>query len=375
MRYLRSPAAHAIAPDFTNLLAWARREGWDLTRHTVDPYARPSVGLFRAHASARIAASGIDGCWVRAGAEAILHRRGTWTVLLTDGRRMRGRHVVLAVGRSDQLHEPRWSMNGSPRAIRHVFDPDFSLEQGLRAGSPVVVGGGTSGAHLALRLAEPHQTRDGTIRSAPVRLISRTPPRVHQFDSDPCYMGPACMTDYLSIRDFEERRTVLDTARHPGSIPPDIARELESAIKRGALEWIEDHITEAHEAPGSTVVLIGSVPPGRIYRSDLVVLATGFGKAPPAEALLQSVTESSAELLPTDQLGYPIPDSSLQWAPGLYLTGPLAEQELGPSAPNIIGAQNAAKRIIAHRNGTPREIPTAWKRYAPASVSRSSDSC
>ncbi len=375
MRYLRSPAAHSVAPDFTSLLAWARAEGWDLTGHTVTPYARPSVTLFRAHASARIAESGIDGCWVRASAEAIFRDQGIWTILLADGRRMSARRVVLAVGRSDRLHEPCWSRNCASHRIRHVFDPNFSLELARYARSPVVVGGGTSAVHLALRLAEQSQRRNETVPSAPVRLISRTPLTVHQFDSDPCYIGPACMARYLSIRDPEERRAVLEAARHPGSIPPDLAREVASAIDEGALEWIEDHITEAREAPGSAVELAGSGPQARVYRTDLVVPATGFAPARPAEGLLQSAMESSAGSLPTDQLGYPIPDSSLQWAPGLYLVGPLAEQELGPSAPNIIGAQNAAKRIIAHLNGAPREIPAAWRRYAPASVSSSSDSC
>ncbi len=375
MRFLRSPGAHSIEPDFTSLVSWARREGWDLARHTVDPYARPSVPLFRAHASSRIDESGLRRCWVRTRATSILRRRGRWTILLADGRLLDGRNVILAVGQSDRLRMPRWCIRAPRDTVSHIFDPDFSLERARVARAPVVVGAGTSAVHLALRLAERPRGRRGALPFTPVRLISRTPLRVYQFDSDPCYIGPACMTDYLALRKPEERRAILETARQPGSIPPDLAHELESAVGEGTIEWIDDTIVDAREAPGSAVDLLGSDPRPRIYRSDLVVCATGFVRTPPAEALLQSIMDSSPGVWPTDQLGYPIPDSSLQWGQGLYLTGALAEQELGPSAPNIIGAQNAAKRIVAHLNGAPREIPTAWRRYASASVSSSSDCC
>ena len=75
-----------------------------------------------------------------------------------------------------------------------------------------------------------------------------------------------------------------------------------------------------------------------------------------------------------DAAGYPVPRPSLEWDEGLYVTGALAELELGPAAPNIVGAHNAAKRIVGTLGGAVRRVPQAWFRYAPASVSRSSDS-
>ena len=45
------------------------------------------------------------------------------------------------------------------------------------------------------------------------------------------------------------------------------------------------------------------------------------------------------------QLGYPIIDPSLRWHPR-YVTGPLAELELGPSSRNIAGARRAGERIL-----------------------------
>ncbi|MBL8151238.1 MAG: hypothetical protein JNN15_15045, partial [Blastocatellia bacterium] len=44
--------------------------------------------------------------------------------------------------------------------------------------------------------------------------------------------------------------------------------------------------------------------------------------------------------------GYPIVDRSLKWHPGIYVSGPLAELELGPTARNIIGARTAAEKLL-----------------------------
>jgi hypothetical protein len=41
---------------------------------------------------------------------------------------------------------------------------------------------------------------------------------------------------------------------------------------------------------------------------------------------------------------------TLEWAPGLYVTGQLAELELGPTARNIGGARLAAERLVLGRS-------------------------
>jgi hypothetical protein len=79
--------------------------------------------------------------------------------------------------------------------------------------------------------------------------------------------------------------------------------------------------------------------------ADLVVLATGFESARPGGVWLDEVI--AALNLPTAECGYPIVDRTLCWGPGLYVTGPLAELEIGPVARNIIGARLAAERIGA----------------------------
>ena len=44
--------------------------------------------------------------------------------------------------------------------------------------------------------------------------------------------------------------------------------------------------------------------------------------------------------------GYPIVDSELRWHPRIYVSGPLAELELGPVSRNIAGARRAGDRIV-----------------------------
>lgn len=363
MRYLRSPAAHALVPDFTALLAWASRHGYDRNRHTIPPYARPSLELFNAHAEGIVSSERLSELHIAGRAMEITREHARWFVDLDDGSRMEAKGVLLAPGRAPGLRRPSWA-HRDDRAIVHVFDTAFDRSAAERASRPIVVGGGVTGAHLALHLADHRR---------PVRLIVREELRVHQFDSEPCYIGPACMRRFLATDDPGQRREILRESRYPGSVPPELAQRLEDARHAGLLEVVVDEIVEAGRADSETIVLSGRR--GRWY-GDLVVLATGFAPGPPGGRLRAGLACGAATgaPLPVDEAGFPIPSASLEWAPGLYVTGALAEQELGPAAGNIVGAHNAAKRVIGHLSGRPRRVPGSWRRYAPADASSSSGS-
>ena len=123
---------------------------------------------------------------------------------------------------------------------------------------------------------------------------------------------------------------------------------------------------------------------------DEVILATGFGKqlpggklitdlidkyAPPASSITATSTNRDDDDSPfvlevSEYCGYPIVDQNLCWTKlkdknrhqgddrgtgtgigtggNIYVTGALAELELGPSARNIAGARLAAERILQH---------------------------
>jgi hypothetical protein len=363
MRYLRSPAAHALAPDFTALLAWAAQHGYDHNEHTIPPYARPSVELFNAHADDVVMREDLAALHVRGRAVGIVRLENGWRVATDGASEIDARRVVLAPGRAPGPVAPWWASAGDP-AIVHVFDEDFDRRVAENAAQPVIVGGGVTAAHLALHTAD--------LARRP-RLIVREKIRVHQFDSDPCFIGPACMERFLADDDPGRRRELLAEARNPGSVPPELAERIDEARRDGRLEVVTDEVIEAVRADSQTIVLCGRR--GK-WPTDLVVLATGFAPGPPGGSLRAALAsgEATGSPLPVDSEGFPIPSASLEWAPGVYVTGALAEQELGPAAGNIVGAHNAAKRMIAYLGGRPRRVPGAWRRYAPADASSTSGS-
>ena len=79
-------------------------------------------------------------------------------------------------------------------------------------------------------------------------------------------------------------------------------------------------------------------------KTDRVLLATGFASRRPGGSMVDGLIDSAS--LPCASCGYPIVDSALRWHPRVYVSGPLAELELGPAARNIAGARRAGDRLV-----------------------------
>lgn len=371
MHFLRSPAAHGILPEFTSLRRWARTHGYVDNTNYRPPYARPSVPLFRAYAEWAVEHSGVSASHIRGTVRAISRVGDSWEVQTDAGLTVITRHVILATGRTagdgePLLRSPQWA-TGIP-AVRHVLDAHFDRGSFLSAASPVVVGAGATAVHLAVSLGRAGRH---------VRLLTRDHARIHQFDSEPCFIGPECYQTFLQTEELSARRSLIRDARHPGSIPEDLFRELQEQRSAGRVELILDEITQAGQEPRG-VVLRGR---NALYRSDAVALGTGFRSDIPSAGLLDQIEDASDGPLSRESTGMPVPDETLQWTRRLYLTGSLAELELGPTAPNIIGAHNAAKRIVSHLSGAAARIPRSWRSYfadadhAPESSPRSAGPC
>ncbi len=355
MQFLRSPAAHGVVPEFASLRAWASANGFH-EREFRPPYARPSVKIFREHSAWAIERSGLPATLRRGTVVGLQRAENHWVATLADGQELAATNVVLATGRSDTgaaplLRVPDWAATIGVEA--HVLSEQFDRSRFERAANPLVVGAGATAVHFAVSVA-----RSGR----PVRMLTRHQLRIHQFDSEPCFIGPRCYERFLREQDPERRREMIALARHPGSVPGDLAAELTREQGAGRITVIRDEISRL-EHNGGRHTLCGSL--GR-YESDAVALATGFESATPSEILLKQVQQIYGDSCARDQSGRPIPDSSLQWGRGLFLTGTLAEQELGPTAPNIIGAHNAAKRIIAYLSGRKQPSPRSWQHYTSA---------
>ncbi len=91
---------------------------------------------------------------------------------------------------------------------------------------------------------------------------------------------------------------------------------------------------------------------GEAIEVDGVLLATGFEQSRPGGALVSDLIETHA--LPCAACGYPVVDPHLRWHPSVFVTGPLAELEVGPAARNIAGARRAADRIVPFARTAPR---------------------
>jgi hypothetical protein len=212
---------------------------------------------------------------------------------------------------------------------------------------PVVVGGGLSGCQLALATAE----RLGR----PVTLVARHPLKVTHFDSNPCYIGPKCLRDFLELQEPAERREKIRQERNPGTVPWDVFEDMQQAIRDGRIRFVVDEVADLRGSGASRLRLALSQS-GQALSTDRLVLATGFERRPPAEGLVEKLARRYG--LPRGPKGYPVPDSALRWHPRLFVIGALGELELGPACLNIIGAHHAARRIVSLlKTGAPSEAP------------------
>lgn len=329
MTHLRSPSVHNIGLDAGALRRFAgkgRSRGAGLF---AGPYDRPALTLFNDHCDHVVDTFGLDGLHLRDRAIACSVDTGAVGVQLAGGREVGAQNLVLAIGASEQPEWPDWAPRGD-RRVRHVFAPGAHAWPS-RSQAVAVVGGGISGAQVALRLlAEGHQ----------VHLVSRHALRVHQFDSDPGWLGPMYMAGFGRIRDLRQRRLRIAAARHKGSVPPDVQRALRRAIA-GELRWHEGEV-EGLEPRSEGLELRLST--GAALEVQGVLLATGFSGQRPGGAMIDALIATAS--LPCAACGYPVVDSALRWHPRVYVTGPLAELELGPAARNIAGARRAGDRLV-----------------------------
>ncbi len=331
MRYLRSTVVHHLALDPHDLWHFARRRGAQAGQLR-GPYKRPALALFRDHCQALIAEHGLDRLHLRGRATGLSQTEHGWCVE-TDQGSLTARRVLLALSVGEQPHWPAWAaqLRAAGGPVRHLYGCE-APEMAPPAGETVVVGGGISAAQTAVDLA----------REAPgsVTLLMRHEIRVEAFDSPAGWVGPKELRGFQAEPSVERRRALIRGARRPGSMPEDVARTLRRAEAAGMLRVMRGEVRRAAVQPNGRV---GLELPGLTLRADRVLLATGFEQHRPGGAWLdRAIAEHELPLAPC---GYPVIDPSLAWAPGLYVTGALAELELGPVARNIAGARHAGERL------------------------------
>lgn len=328
MRTLRSPASHHLDPEPGALVEFARRSGVAMRATT-----RPPLALFDSHCRAVLERSGADRLLLKGAARGLDRLASAWRVETGAGP-LDAKRVVLALGGGDHPDWPTWARVLADRGadVNHVFEPDFA--ETSCPGSTVVLGGGLTAAQVALQ----HAARD----SGETTLLTRHPLRIHELDADWTWFEPEAMVRYQATRDAGVRRVLLDRARHRGSVPAAVALAIAEAVRRGRLRLRIATVSRAHhDAPGVRLVLAD----GTSLRADRLTLATGLDRVRPGSPWLDEAARRLG--LPLAPCGFPILAPTLRWAAGLFVTGALADLELGPTARAIAGGQRAAE-LVAH---------------------------
>jgi len=333
MMFLRSPSVHHIGLDADDLHRFARSAAGQWLAEFRDPYHRPGLALFNAHADAIVREQRLDELLLSGSVCGLRREQRGWRVL-TDRGDLAARRVMLAIGRT-ALHQPVWAQTAASERIVHIFAPGFEREQLPASQRIVVVGGGISAAQSATALARAGHPA--------VTLVMRQPPRKTHFDSNPCWNGPKCLTRFWHTRSYVERRRQLQEGRYRGTMPHDVARALLQVSDEGRVALKIAETTGCTSSPDGALCVHLSTD--ETISADRILLATGFDQARPGSPWLDHVIAS--EGLPCAPCGYPILDKMLAWAPGLHVSGPLAELELGATAPNLRGARLAAERLLS----------------------------
>lgn len=330
MTNLRSPSVHHLDLDPWALQQYAGKRILKNRLLFVPPFNRPNLAIFNAHCDQFISDCGLDQLHVKARAIDCSVNCDAVTVELSNGTELTAANVVLAIGASEQPAWPEWASE-SNAFIHHVFEPNFD-QWPSSTEKVIVVGGGISAGQVALRLVdEGHQ----------VHLVSRHAFRIHQFDSDPGWLGPKFMSNFRREMDVDRRRSLITEARHRGSVPPDVHRALKRALKQQTLASYESDIESViFGDDGVEMRLSGGV----LLNAERILLATGFSAQRPGGGFIDNLVRS--ESLACAQCGYPIVDDALRWHPRIYVSGPLAELELGPVSRNIAGARRAGDRLV-----------------------------
>ncbi len=330
MQYLRSPQVHHLATEHLSLQHYmdAHPELGGFIR----PFRRPAYRVFQAHTAATIERAKLADLRVQGSAEFIMTTKGGLRVETSNGV-IKAKRVLLAIGRT-ALNLPVWARDlqaaGAP--VQHVFSWGFRLNATPTDGHTVVVGGGITAGQVALALSGRAPGR--------VTLLMRHPVAEADFDSSPCWVGPSCRKVFVNATSLTSKRNLIAQARNRGTMSQDVVKRLRAAITDGTLHRVQGDVVSVAAADDGVVLRLAA---GEAVRASRVLLATGFDGARPGGAWLDEVIGWFD--LPLAPCGYPVVDGALHWGQGIYVSGPLAELEVGPPAGNIVGARMAAERI------------------------------
>ncbi len=332
MPFLRSPFVHHIDVDPFSLQQYGKF--CSLHNLFLGVYKRPSLQLFNEHSDQIISETNLKKSWHQGIVVHVQKGKGCWEVTTEKGNLIQAKNMVIAISVNEQLLIPDWAKelaSHSPNRVHHIFDD--KLEDLNKMEPPIaIIGGGITAAHLAIKMSKEFPGE--------VTLVKRHPFRVHDFDSDPGWLGLKRQGPYRKEKDYAIRREQIKEARLKGSLPKDVLQNVRRLVAEKKLHVINGEVNSFTMEQDDLTLGVSAM----FLKVQHVILATGFSPSRPGKWVEQLIQEES---LRCAHCGYPIISKNLQWCPHLYVMGPLAELEIGPIARNISGARQAAERIVA----------------------------
>ncbi|TDM13423.1 NAD(P)-binding domain-containing protein [Macrococcus bovicus] len=318
MDYLRSPVVHHVHPNPYDLKQFAKIN--EYTQAFSGYYQRPQLEMFNDHIQHAIKENSLEDCHVYDKAVTLTQENQIWTVTGENGV-YQASHLILATGLNHIHHIPDFMSAVSPERYQHIFDYHTPL-----ADADVVIGGGITACHAVRKLSA----------YKPVTLIMRHDIRCHELDSEPGWLGPKNMKRFHETDSFAARREMIKEARHRGSMPMHLKQSLKYLEAQGKVNIMKGHIEKVDNQ-------IITLTDGRTIPYHHIALATGCDSHLCRDPLYHQLIQTYQP--PTADCGFPVVNQDLEWFDHLYVSGPLAELELGPVARNIIGGRKAAERI------------------------------
>ena len=336
MNFLRSPRVHHIDINSNSLHQFAYNGDHHLKKFYTDPYCRPSLELFRNHSRNVLHRNNLDKIRILGSAVGIKEIRNGLLVQTTRGD-LKTRRIFLCIGQNHPLWPP-WArrLKSLGAEISHVFDENERLKAEDPKSDTLIVGNGLSAVQLALS--------QGMRTYRNLAILMKRKIAVHQFDSDPGWIGPKYLNDFHKIMDYGKRRKIINAARNRGSVMEDLARNLDLLNKKDQIEIIYGEVNSAVFLDSSRMVEIRiDQEEGKNIIAKRIILATGFEYRRPGGIFIDGLIENFG--LPYADCNYPIVDEAVRWHPRIHVSGALAELEIGPVARNIAGARLVGKRI------------------------------
>lgn len=313
---------------------WANNCGFENEIELLDPETNHRVAstkLFEAHCNWFIEERKLKHCWQQGVATELVQTNESWQVRTKGDETVTANKVVVATGQN-ALNYPEWA--SQINAVYHLLDPSqqLPLSHWQRYKHITAVGGGLTMLNFLVSLMQSNCP-------ANVTLLLRHPFKVGLLEADLRTLE-ADFQKLFQKADYAGRRELIKQSRTNGTVPATTLKMLNPYLG-GKIE-VKQGVVKSAQQISETCQL--NLEDGSSLETEVVVLGTGFKGGPCQDKLVTQV--ASSYNLPLSKCGYPMPGYDLQWLPGLYLLGGLAELELGPVSRNIAGAAQGVQRVI-----------------------------